>query len=299
MRILMIRRKDRIIAVGIGISVLLSVVLLVVAMSGLFSGRGISGAVGGKRIALIEVRGIILDAGPIVRQLKKYTEDRSIPAMVLRIESPGGGVAASQEIYEKIRQVRARGKKVVASMGSVAASGGYYIAAAADTIVANPASITGSIGVIANVPNTGALFRKIGVELQVVKSGVYKDMGSPMREMTKRERAMFQEVVDDTYDQFVEAIVAQRNLSKEEVLRIADGRIFTGRKALAYKLVDVLGTYEEAVDLAAEMVGLKKPPTTTQEKKRFAVLDLLFGRLDSFPFSSVQPPPMVSYMMSF
>ena len=295
----MVGKKDRIIAVGIGISILLSVVLLLVAGAGIFSGRGISVAGGGKRIALIEVRGTIFDARPIVRQLKQYAEDRSVPAMVLRIESPGGGVAASQEIYEKIRQVRAQGKKVVASMGSVAASGGYYIAAAADTIVANPASITGSIGVIANVPNTGALFRKIGVELQVVKSGDYKDMGSPMREMTKRERAMFQEVVDDTYEQFVEAIVTQRNLPKEEVLRFADGRIFTGRKALTYGLVDVLGTYEEAVDLAAEMVGLKKPPPTTQEKKRLDALELLFGRLGSFPFSSVQPPPMVSYMMSF
>ena len=139
----MLKRKDRIIGIIIGISVLLSVVLLLVAGAEIFSGRGISVSGGGKRIALIEVRGTILDARPIVRQLKQYAEDRSVPAIVLRIESPGGGVAASQEIYEKIRQVRAQGKKVVASMGSVAASGGYYIAAAADTIVANPASITG------------------------------------------------------------------------------------------------------------------------------------------------------------
>ncbi|MFH1008144.1 MAG: signal peptide peptidase SppA [Candidatus Latescibacterota bacterium] len=295
----MVRRRDRIIGIGIGISVLLSLVLLIRAGSGVFSGRGIGVRENDKRIALIEVRGTIVDAGPIIRQLKKYAEDPSVPAMVLRIESPGGGVAASQEIYEKVRQVRALGKKVVASMGSVAASGGYFIAAAADTIVASPASITGSIGVIANIPYSGALFRKIGLDLQVVKSGDYKDMGSPMREMTQQERAMFQEVVDDTYGQFVDAIVAQRNLPKEKVLPIADGRIFTGRKAVTYGLVDVLGTYEDAVDLAAEMVGLEKRPPTTQEKKRFDALELLFGRLGSFPFSSAQTPPMLSYIMCF
>ena len=295
----MTRRKDWIIGGVIGLSVLLSLVLLVVVGSGVFSGRGIAVSTGGKRIALIELRGVIFDAKSVVRQLKKYAEDRSVPAMVLRIESPGGGVAASQEIYKEIMRVREQGKKVVVSMGSVAASGGYYMAAAADTIVANPGSITGSIGVIVQVPNTGELFRKIGVDVQVVKSGEYKDIGSPMRKMTERERAMFQGVVDDVYEQFVEAIVARRGLSKEEVLRIADGRIFTGRQALAYGLVDVLGTYEDAVDVAAEMVGLKKPPPTVREKKRFDVLDLLFGRLGSFVLSPVQRWPMVSYLMSF
>jgi len=295
----MARRKDWIIGGVIGLSVLLSLVLLGIVGSGVFSGRGIAVSAGDKRIALIEVRGVIFDAKPIVRQLKKYAEDRSVPAVVLRMESPGGGVAASQEIYREIMRVREQGKKVVASMGSVAASGGYYIAAAADTIVANLGSITGSIGVIVQVPNTGELFRKIGVDLQVVKSGEYKDMGSPMREMTERERAMFQGVVDDVYEQFVEAIVARRGLSKEEVLRIADGRVFTGRRALMYGLVDVLGTYEDAVDVAAEMVGLKKPPPTVEEKKRFDVLDLLFGRLSSLALSPMQRCPMVSYVMPF
>ena len=295
----MARRKDWILGGVIGFSVLLSLVLLAVAVSGMFSGRGIAVSAGGKRIALIEVRGVIFDAKPIVRQLKKYAEDRSVPAMVLRIESPGGGVTAPQEIYREIMWVREQGKKVVASMGSVAASGGYYIAAAADTIVANLGSITGSIGVIVEVPNTGELFRKIGVDVQVVKSGEYKDMGSPMREMTERERAMFQGVVDDVYEQFVEAIVAQRGLSRGEVLRIADGRVFTGRQALEYGLVDVLGTYEDAMDLAADMVGMKKPPPTVEEKKRFDVLDLLFGRLGLMALSSVQRCPMVCYLMSF
>lgn len=291
----MARKRDWIIGVVIGGSAAFSLLLLYAMFSGLFKEEL---AAGGKRIALIEIKGTILDPRPVVKQLKRYTKDYAIPAIVVRIESPGGGVAASQEIYEEIRQTRAAGKKVVASMGSVAASGGYYVAAAADTIVANPGTITGSIGVIAEVPNTGEFWRKVGLEFQVIKSGTYKDMGSPVRRMTEEEQTLFQGVIDDAYGQFVDAIVEERGLTKEGVLQYADGRIFTGKQALAYGFVDVLGGYDDAVDLAATMVGMKRNPPTTQERKRtLGIWSLVLGAFDRSAFMQGLAVPTVQYVL--
>lgn len=291
----MARKRDWVMGGVIGGSIIFSLLLLYVVFSGFFREEI---ATGGKRIALIEIKGTILDPRPVVKQLKRYTKDDAIPAIVVRIESPGGGIAASQEIYGEIQQTRAAGKKVVASMGSVAASGGYYVAVATDTIVANPGTITGSIGVIAEIPNTGELWKKVGLEFQVIKSGTYKDMGSPVRKMTDQERALFQGVIDDAYEQFVDAIVAERGLTREAVLQYADGRIFTGRQALTYGFVDVLGGYDDAVDLAAAMVGMKPDPPTTQERKRtLGIWSLLFGAFDRSALLQHVASPTIQYVL--
>ena len=270
----MAKRQDWVIGIIIAASVLFFLLVLVILLS--LSGDLWDAGVGGRKIALIEIEGTIYSSKSVVRQLKKYSKDSSIPAIVLRINSPGGGVAASQEIYEEIKKVRSKGKKVVASMGSVAASGGYYIAVATDTIVANPGSVTGSIGVIMASVNAERLLRKIGVDFEVVKSGKYKDTGSFSRQMTDEERRLLQGVIDDVYDQFVDAIVSERGISEEEVLSLADGRVFTGRQALQYGFVDILGTYEDAIDITAEMVGMEKEPRTVKERKRrLRLVDLL------------------------
>lgn len=172
---------------------------------------------------------MIENSSDIIRQLRKYAQDSSVPAVVLDIDSPGGAVGPSQEIYEEVNKLRDKGKKVVASMRTLGASGGYYVACAADTIVANPGTITGSIGVIFQFPVAEELFKKIGLKFEVVKKGEIKDVGTYARSMTERERKSLQSVVDDTYEQFVDVVAISRNIKKEEVYKIADGSIFTGR----------------------------------------------------------------------
>src|SRR5574341_1792616 len=179
----------------------------------------------GKRIGLVKVEGVIFDSERAVKELERFEDDASIAAVVLRIDSPGGGVAASQEIYEAAKRVRDQGKFVIASMGSVAASGGYYIACAADTIMANPGTTTGSIGVIMEMMNATELLDKIGVRFEVIKSGKYKDSGSPFRRMTDEDRKYFQSYVDDAYQQFVQVVATERRLEKSAVLALADGRV--------------------------------------------------------------------------
>ncbi len=270
------KRQDWIIGGLILFCALFVLFLLLAAFMGLSrEGRGTS-LTGGKRVALVEVKGTITSSTSIIKQLDKYGEDKSVPAIVLRIDSPGGTVAVCQEIYEEVRKLRVSGKKIVASMGNVAASGGYYIAVAADTIVANPGTITGSIGVIAQIPNAEELLKKVGLYLEVVKSGKYKDIGSPVRKITSDEYRLLQGIIDDAYDQFVEAVVSERNLSREEVLKLADGRIFTGRQALKCNLVDVLGNYKDAIDLAGKMAGIGENPPVVRPKRKPTLFDLLF-----------------------
>ncbi|HXF48002.1 MAG TPA: signal peptide peptidase SppA [Verrucomicrobiae bacterium] len=263
--------EKRNLIVGLVILFLFLGIGLLAALAYLSSGAGYSEtedgvfAIGAK-VAIVDVTGIISSSSEVVRQLKKYADDGSVKSIVLRIESPGGGVSASQEIYDAV--LEAKGKKaVVASMGSVAASGGYYIACAADTIMANPGSLTGSIGVIAEFPVFGELFKKIGIKTEVIKSGELKDAGSPTRPMTEKERAMIQSVINDTYDQFVEAVVKNRKMEREKVLSLADGSVFTGRQAQANGLIDVLGNQEDAIRLAGKMGGISGEPRTVKEKK--------------------------------
>jgi protease-4 len=234
----------------------------------------------GGKIAIIDVKGTIQDemAHKVNKQLKKYRKDDSVKAVLIRVNSPGGGVAASQEIYDEVKKVKESGKKVVISMGSVAASGGYYIACPADKIVANPGTITASIGVIASFLNIEGLYDKIGLDQRVIKSGKFKDIGSPTKEMSEAERELLKELIMNMFDQFVDAVSEGRNMTREEVLEIADGRIVTGKQALEAGLVDTLGNYYDAIDITAEMVGMKEPYTVKEEENdKIGVLDLLLG----------------------
>jgi protease-4 len=232
---------------------------------------------GGSKVALITVEGVILDSKEVIEQLEKYRTNPTVKAIVLRINSPGGGVSPSQEIYEELVKTRqVTGKPVVASMGSLAASGGYYIASAADVIVANPGSITGSIGVLIQVPNITGLLQKIGVRSVVVKSGEHKDLASPTREMTDAERQILQRLLDDVHDQFIDVVAKARKLDRKKVEALADGRIFSGREAQSLGLVDQLGNLQDAINRAASLAGIPGKPTVIQERKRrFFLLDLL------------------------
>lgn len=219
------------------------------------------------QVGVVVIKGVIGKSREIIDQLDKYGEDDDIKAVVLRIDSPGGAVVPSQEIYDKVLQLKKK-KKVFTSMGSVAASGGYYIACASDKIVANPGTITGSIGVIIQFPQAKELLKKIGLKSTVIKHGKYKDIGSPSRDMTSDERLLMQGVVDDIYDQFVEAVSLNRNIPKKKIEALADGRIFSGRQALNLGLVDYVGNMEYTIDLAARLSGIKGKPEVVYPKKR-------------------------------
>jgi len=222
-----------------------------------------------ERIGVVPLKGVITDAKPVVDVLEKFSKDDSIKAIVLRIDTPGGGVGPSQEIFEKVRSVRKK-KTVVASMGSMATSGGYYVACAAEKIVANPGSLTGSIGVIMHFTNMEDLFKKVGLRASVIKSGRYKDAGSPFRDMTKEERELLQALIDDVHEQFVEAVSESRGLDKGRVIEVADGRVFTGRQALKFKLIDELGDLDHAAEVAARLAQLDGKPELffPKEEKR-------------------------------
>lgn len=231
----------------------------------------------GDRIGIVTVEGFIGDSNEAVDQFNQFSKDDRIKAVVLRINSPGGGVAPSQEIYEAIVQLKKK-KKVVASMGSIAASGGYMIACATDRIVANPGTITGSISAIMHFANAEELFKKIGLKTSVIKSGKYKDIGSPARPMTEEEKYLMQELVDDIYDQFLETVSQNRKIAKEDVRKMADGRVFSGRQAKKIGLVDDIGDLSYAVDLAGKMSGIKgKPDVVHPKKKGSKIWDYILG----------------------
>jgi protease IV len=231
----------------------------------------------GNRIAVVPIRGVITDSRGVVDQIKKYRKDSRVKAIILRIESPGGGTAASQEIYREVQRTVPK-KKVVASMGNVAASGGYYVALAANKIVANPATLTGSIGVIMELSNIKELLNKIGVSREAIKSGPYKDIGSPVRALKPEERQLLEGVIKNVHQQFINVVVKGRRLTREQVEKIADGRIFTGEQARDLGLVDELGSFEDAVELTKKMVGLSgEIKLIFPEKKRLSIWDLIFS----------------------
>ena len=213
----------------------------------------------GKKIGVIEILGTITESRKTIEELRKFCENDSIKAIVLRVDSPGGGVGPSQEIHAEV--INATHKKpVIVSMGSVAASGGYYIAAPANKIFANPGTITGSIGVIMKFTNVLQLMDKVGLKTSVVKSGIHKDIGSSMREMTPKEKALLQGLIDDVHSQFVEAVSIDRKISEKKVRELADGRIFTGRQALKYGLLDELGGLQAAIEEAGRQGGIVGTP---------------------------------------
>lgn len=228
-------------------------------------------------IALIELKEQIVSSENTVRLFKKYRGNSSVKAIVFRVESPGGGVAASQEIYEEVKRTRDGGKPVVVSMGSVAASGGYYVSCGASRIVANPGTVTGSIGVISQFIHVDQLMEKIGVSSTTIKSGKLKDAGSPMRPPTEEDKKYFQEMIDDVYGQFVGVVARERKLDTAFVRVLADGRVYTGKKAYELGLVDTLGTYEDAIMIAARLANIKGEPTTIRERKKERFSDILFG----------------------
>lgn len=231
----------------------------------------------GDKIAVVEVDGIITESESISKQIKEFGERDDIKVIVVRINSPGGGVGPSQEIYREIKKVNAK-KKVVASMGAVAASGGYYIAAAANKIVANPGTITGSIGVIMEFANAEELLSKIGFKGYVIKSGEYKDIGSPLRGMKENEKRLLQNVIDDVHRQFVDVVAENRKLKVDVVKKIADGRIFSGQQAKEIGLVDKIGNFQDAIDIAASISNIKgKPVVLYPEKKGVRLWDIIFG----------------------
>lgn len=228
-----------------------------------------------EKIGVIPVEGVISSSQTVTSDLVKFRKDTDIKAIVLKINSPGGAIAPSQEIYREIEKTLPV-KKVVVSMGTVAASGGYYIAAAASKIVANPGTITGSIGVIMEFVRLEDLLNKIGVDLEIMKSGEFKDIGSPDRKLTQREREILDAMIMDIQGQFEEAIVRGRRMPLERVQQIADGRIFSGARAQELGLVDVLGNFQDAVEVTKEIAGIKGDVTLVYAKKsRLEVLDLL------------------------
>jgi protease IV len=233
----------------------------------------------GSRVAVVELEGIILDVDDIVRDLKGHRDNPLVRAVVLRINSPGGVVGPTQELVRAVQRLREAGKPVVASLGAVAASGGYYVAVATDSIYANPGTLTGSIGVIMQMANLENLMKKVGVEYVVIKSGQFKDVGNISRPMTPEERRVLQALLDDVHRQFIDAVAEGRKLERARVVAFADGRVFSGAQAKALGMIDELGGLEEALDGAAKLAGLPSPPRVIQPRRRFSVMDLLRSQL--------------------
>lgn len=282
----MASRRDVIVGLIIGGVFLMGITLFAIIMFTAVGDRDDFVVIGSGQIAVVEVFGPIYDSSVPVRQIKKWAERNDIEAIVVHINSPGGGVAASHEIYEAINEAREEyGVVVVASMSSVAASGGYYLACAADQIVANPGTLTGSIGVIMQYPTFGELLDKVGVRYETIKSGELKDVGNPSRVPTEAEEQMLRSVIMDTYEQFVEVVAAGRSMDKEAVYPLADGRIYTGLQAYNLGLVDTLGTFNQSVQIAADLAGIVGDPETVKETPRkpglFDVLTETVQKVDS------------------
>ncbi|MBW2369990.1 MAG: signal peptide peptidase SppA [Deltaproteobacteria bacterium] len=255
-------------------------------------------SLGKGNVGIIELTGVIADSKPVINHIKQFRENAAIKAIVLRIDSPGGTVGSAQEIYREIRKTVTT-KTVVASMGTVAASGGYYVAAGANEIMANPGTITGSIGVILGYTNFKELFDKIGLTPVVIKSGPYKDLGSPVRPMTDAERNILQTFVEQTRGQFVRAISTGRNMPLEKVDALADGRIFTGEQALEMGLIDRLGNLEDAIEFAGRKGGIEGRiiPVYARDR-RFGFLEQLIGSAaHSFINKLINDASLPAYLM--
>ena len=251
----------------------------------------------GQGIGVVELKGAIMSPGQTLKELAAFREDKDIKAVVVRIDSPGGAVGAAQEIYQDIQRT-AKVKPVVASMSSVAASGGYYAALGANEIFANPGTLTGSIGVIIQFANLEKLLDKVGYQPEVVKSGENKDLGSFARPMTPAEMALMQAVVDNVHEQFIKAVADNRHLALAVVRPLADGRVFTGSQAQEAGLIDHLGNFTSAVDEAMRLAGLKgkRPHLVYPQEKNFSLLSLLGGDRAQGAIDLLLPgPPTLMY----
>lgn len=259
------------------LAVFLAVVIFLFASIAFFLSKRDVPDYGG--IAVVGISGVIMESRPVVELIRRHEENPAVKAFVIRIDSPGGGVAASQEIYEELSRIREEGEKpVVASLGGVAASGGYYIACAADKIIAAPGTVTGSIGAVISTVNMEELFKKIGLEFRAVKSGEFKDTGTAARELSQDELDLLQGLVDDIHGQFVSVVRERRELDVEQAERIADSRVFTGRQALELNLLDSTGTFYDAVEAAAALAGLERWDLV-EERRRRTLRDIILGAL--------------------
>ena len=286
------RGRVALIALGVGAAVLVVFVVTIWLLIAVTD----DGLPGGAKVAVVEVEGIIggdaargLDTDGVIRVLGEYRDDPAVRAVVLRINSPGGVVAPTQEIFTAVRRLREAKKPVVASLGSVPASGGYYVAVAADRIYASPGTLTGSIGVVMQLANLEGLLKKVGVEYVVVKAGAYKDVGNMARAMTPEERRILQSLLDDVYDQFISAVAEGRGLDPQAVRAFAEGRIYSGRQAQSLKMVDDLGGLEDAIEAAAKMAGLPAKPKVIYPRRRFSLRELLRNELGLGPVSRILP----------
>ena len=286
------RGRVALIALGAGVGVL---VLFVVTVWLILTVSD-DGLPGGAKVAVVEVEGVIgvgaergLDTESIIRTLGEYRDDPAVRAVVLRIDSPGGVVAPTQEIVTAVRRLREAKKPVVASLGSIAASGGYYVAVSADRIFASPGTLTGSIGVVMQLANVEGLLKKVGVEYVVVKAGAYKDVGNFARAMTPEERRILQSLLDDVYDQFITAVAEGRGLDPQAVRAFAEGRIYSGRQAQGLKMVDEMGGLEDAIEAAAKMAGLPPKPKVIYPRRRFSLRELLRNEWGLGPVSRMLP----------
>lgn len=250
--------------------------LVLTVVLGLRNDRGLGF---GGRIAVLDIDGVISDDADLLEQIRKFRDDASVKGYLVRINSPGGVVGPSQSIFEELRKLRDEEVPVVAAIGGVGASGGYYIALGADSIFALPGSITGSIGVIMEFPDASELMDKVGVQMQVVKSAEHKDVGSPFRPITPEDRQILSELVSDVYQQFVDVVASERSLSTETVAQVADGRILSGRQALSHGLIDRLGNSNDALAAVGRMAGLgSEPRVIFPPKQKFGLFDLLLDR---------------------
>ena len=251
----------------------------------------------GDRVAVISIKGIILDPLPVVRKIEKLRKDKSVKALVVRVDSTGGSVGASQEIYRAIERFRNSGKPVVVSMGNVAASGGYYVSAAADYIFANPGTITGSIGVIIQHVAYRELLEKIGVRTTTIKTGKFKDTLSPTRELTEEERKYLESTIKEAYEQFLKAILKHRKIKERRLRRVADGRVFTGKRAKELGLVDELGGLEDAIEKAKELASVPTAREFFVPEDKSLLQRVLGGEIEELKLLSSYSP--LFYLMSF
>jgi len=260
-----------------GHKVFIFITIVVVAIA-FIAGRS-DRYLGNETIALLRVEGPIIDVRWFMDQVKDLRDDDDIKSVVIRIDSPGGAIAPTQELYTELLRLK-EVKSVVTSMGTVAASGGYYLSCATDWIVSNPGTITGSVGVIMEFTNLEGLFDKLGIRSQTIKSGKFKDTGNPGREMTAEEKELLQSMIMDTYEQFVEAVIAGRQVNEDEVRPYLDGRVLTGRQAFKLGLVDELGNINDAIQKAADMAGLSEIPKDIYEpeRERPSLFSIMFGQ---------------------
>ncbi len=251
----------------------------------------------GDRVAIVKVSGVIVNPLPVVRKIERLRKDKSVKALVIRVDSPGGSVGASQEIYRAIERFRESGKPVVVSMGNVAASGAYYLSAAADYIFANPGTVTGSIGVVIQHIAYKELLEKIGIKATVIKTGKFKDTLNPFRELTQEEKKYLKETIEDAYEQFIEAILRYRKIDEERLREIADGRVITGEKAKEIGLVDEIGGLEDAVEKAKELAGVPKAREFFVPEEKTLLQRFLGAGLEEVKLISSYSP--IFYLMRF